>query len=141
MKSLLLSALLIASAPAYAVLTEGDILSAASCNSIADNNYFVREFTTKFGVPVRNEQGALWFTASGSVYNTSMKEVFVSSNPSIHFVGIVFESKPDEVVKSIPTSNRYPTNVFPSNKHWVGADGRVIMWHDGKYTKMFCTQK
>ena len=130
-----------ASAPAFAVLTTGDLLSAASCNSVADNAFYAREFEAKFGKPVRNEQGAFWYTATGDAYNSQIREVFVSSNPTMHFVGIVLAGKPDEVVKGVPTSVMYPTNVFPTNNYWIGTDGRSIMWHDGKYTKMFCTQK
>jgi hypothetical protein len=127
--------------PAYALITTGEILAAASCNSIADNAYFAREFEAAFGKPVRNEQGALWYKASGEAYGTQIREVFVSNVSSRLFVGVVLTGKPEAVVASVPTSQLYPTNVFPTNNHWIGTDGRSIMWHDGKYTKMFCTPK
>ena len=137
----LLAALAFVAMPAYAVLTTGDLLSVASCNSVADIDYYQREFKVAFGEPVRNEQGAYWYKASGEAYGTQIREVFVSSNPRARFAGIVLEAKPDEVVANVPNSPYYPTNVFPTNNHWVGGDGRAIMWHDKKYTKMFCVQK
>ena len=141
MKKVLLAVMIASSTPAYAVLTTGELLAAASCNSIADNAYFAREFESTFGKPVRNEQGALWFKASGDAYNSEIREVFVSSDPRNRFVGIVLSARPNDVVLSVPSSNMYPTNVFPSRNAWVGTDGREIMWHAGKYTKMFCTPK
>ena len=131
----------VAAMPSYAVLTTGDLLSVASCNSVADVDYYKREFTVAFGAPTRNEQGAYWYKASGEVYGTQIKEVFVSSDPHNRFAGVVLEAKPDVVVANVPGSMLYPTNVFPTNNHWVGTDGRFIMWHKGNSTKMFCVER
>lgn len=138
---LLASLIMCVAMPASALITTGEILAAASCNSIADNAYFAREFSAAFGAPVRNEQGALWYTASGDVYGTQIREVFVSNVDSRRFVGVVLAGKPEDVIAAVPSSQMYPTNVFPTNNHWVGSDSRSIMWHAGKYTKMFCTPK
>lgn len=137
----LLAALAFVAMPAYAVLTTGDLLSVASCNSVADVDYYKREFAAAFGPAVRNEQGAYWYKASGEAYGTQIKEVFVSSDPRNRFAGIVLEAKPDAVVANVPNSLMYPTNVFPTNNYWVGSDGRTIMWHAGNNTKMFCVER
>lgn len=125
--------------PACAMITTGDIMSVASCNSIVDTAFYRREFTAKFGAPTRTEQGAIWYSASGEIYGTSIKEVFVSADPKLEFVGLVLEAKPTDILEKIKNSRMYPTNVYPNKDYWVGADGRNIMWHKGTNTKMFCT--
>lgn len=130
--------LVVSATPSTAFVTQGDILSVASCNSVIDRRYFIAELTKQHGAP-RNEQGAFWFTVPGEVYGTTLKEVFISSIPNVNFMGILLEAAPTEVVLAVPGSNRYPTRVFATGDYWVGADGRVILWHAQKHTKMFCS--
>lgn len=139
MKSFVFSILIALSFNAHSVITEGQLLSAISCNTKIENNYWTAELKKQYGEPVRVEQGALWFKATGSLYGSPLKEVFVSASPEWRFVGIILESKPDAILPAVHASLRFPTKTFPSNGHWIGSDGRNIMWHDGKYTKMFCT--
>lgn len=132
-----LLALVLCASNSYAYLTQGDILSVVSCNSAVDTDFFIRELTEQYGKP-RQAQGAYWFKVSGQVYSSSIKEVFVSSDTTVKFVGLLLENSPIEVTKAVPVSNTYPTNVFANGNSWVGSDGRVILWHDQKHTKMFC---
>jgi phosphoheptose isomerase len=138
MKKIFISILLLTSFSANAAITIGDVISAASCNSVADTQFFVRELTSKYGQP-RLEQGAYWFKGSGEIYGSAIKEIFVSNTPMQKFVGVVLENAPTDVVAKIKTSIQYPTNVHQNGNYWVGADGREIMWHAQKYTKIFCT--
>lgn len=124
----------------YAAITEGELLSAISCNTKVEKQYFYAEFEKQYGKPVRVEQGSAWFKGSGTMYGSQVREVFVSVTPNWNYVGVILDTKPADILNNIRTATRYPTNVFESGTgYWVGADGRNIMWHAGKYAKLFCT--
>ena len=138
MFKLLVGAIFFICAPSYALLTGVDLGSIVSCSSYPDRNFYLREFAATFGPAVRTEQGATWFAASGELYGVPVKEVFVSTIEMHQFVGVVLSAKPTDLIAKIQTSDFRPTNVYPSGDFWVGSDGRNIMWHGGKDTKMFC---
>jgi hypothetical protein len=138
MKLAVAVASLLLSASATAAVQLGDIASAISCNSEMSRTWWQREFKAAYGKP-RLEQGALWFDGKGELYGKKILEVFVSADPWYRFVGVVLDTKPEEVIPAIRVSRVYPTNVFESGAQgWVGADGRNIMWHKGQHTKIFC---
>ena len=119
-------------------VTTTDIASAISCNESIDSNYWIKAFTDTYGKPVREEGGALWWRADGSLYNSQITEVFVSNTRYWHFVGAVFKDKPQKVVEGIQNSRFLPANIFPTNGFWVGSDNKIIMWHKGIVAKVFC---
>lgn len=114
------------------------IASAVSCNQDMDSGFYNAEFTKQFGPPFKTEGEAVWYKANGELYGSNIREVFVSSSKNYSFIGVVLEEKPETVIENIKTSRTVPTNVFLSSNGWVGADGRNIMWHEQKYTKIFC---
>lgn len=118
----------------------GDIASAISCNSNMNRQWWTTELRAVYGQP-RQEQGALWFKAKGErLYGQAVDEIFISADPWHRFVGVTFRVKPEAMLNQIKTDRIYPTKVFASPPFgWVGADGRHIMWHAGKNTKIFCT--
>lgn len=138
MKHILSILLSLVCLPAFANLHITDLMSVISCNSVADKHYFTAMFTKQYGTPTSKE-GALWFKGDGDMYGARVREVFVSNTDKLTFVGVVLESPPESVLKVMQSSRLYPTTPFPRNGYWVGSDGRHIMWHAGKYTKMFCT--
>jgi hypothetical protein len=123
---------------AHSRVSTTDIASAISCNEAIDSRYWIREFTGTFGQPSRNEGGALWWRASGLLYGSEITEVFVSNSRYWHFVGAVFKDRPEQLVRGIETSRFLPTRVFSTTGFWVGADSRIIMWHQGLSAKVFC---
>jgi hypothetical protein len=138
MKHILASLAFICS-PVYAVITPLDIASAISCNSDMNNGYYMPVFTKQYGTPYKFEGGAAWFHASGELYGAQIKDVFVSSIKEYNFVGVVLDGPPEPVIEQIRTSRMIPTTIQPvENQGWVGADGRKIMWHEQKNTKIFC---
>jgi hypothetical protein len=137
MKKLFVS-LAIACSPAFAALTVIDIAGAVSCKHDTNGGFYIAEFTKQFGPAYKNEGEAAWFHGTGQLYGAQIKDVFVSTSTKYSFVGVVLEGPPPEVIKQIQVSRIMPTNVFPSLNGWVGSDGRNIVWHDKKYTKMFC---
>lgn len=137
MKRILIAIMILMSMNAYAIRLS-EIMAAISCNSVPDNEFFFQELKKDYGEP-RIENGAAWFTASGDMYGSPVKEIFVSVT-EYKFIGVIIDGKPDVVIKNIPTSTQYPANVFPSGSMWVGSDGREIVWHAGKYTKIFCNK-
>jgi hypothetical protein len=114
------------------------IYSVISCNSVADKGFFQQEFAKSYGPPIKDEEGALWFKGVGELYDSPIREFFVSNTKQMSFVGVVLEEPPNIIAERIKKYKLYPTNVFPTNGYWVGSDGRNIMWHKGKYTKIFC---
>ena len=122
-----------------AAVSLGDVASAISCNSDMSRAWWQRELQAAYGKP-RLEQGAYWYAGKGELYGKKILEVFASADHWHRFVGVVLDAKPEELIPAIRTSSVYPTNVFESGAlGWVGADGRAIMWHSGKHTKIFCT--
>ena len=123
--------------PAFAVISDLEITAAVSCNSVSDNAYFIAKFTEKFGQP-SNRDGAYWFKASGTLYNSPIREVFVSSTSGFSFMGVVLEETPVNLVESIKKAKQFPANITPTNGYWVGSNGMQIKWQEGKYAKIFC---
>ena len=138
MKQLLVILTLLVSNVSHAYINTVDIASAISCNSGTESNYWIKAFTDTYGKPIREEGGALWWKAKGSLYNSEITEVFVSNVPYWEFVGVVFKDKPETVIEGIRTSRFLPANVFPTNGFWVGSDNKIIMWHKGSVAKVFC---
>ena len=122
----------------HARISTVDIASAISCNSAIDSNYWIKAFTDTYGKPIREEGGALWWKADGSLYNSEITEVFVSNVRYWHFVGAVFKDTPEVVVDGIRNSRFLSAKVFPTNGFWVGSDNKIIMWHQGITAKVFC---
>ena len=139
MKLFLSLLLLLASTITSAKVTLVEIQSAISCNSKISSNYWIRSLTSTYGSPSYREGGTLWFKASGSMYGSEITYVFVSVTGYHNFVGVMFKDPPTKLLDAVRTSRAYPTNLFPSKGHWVGSDGRSLMWHGGKYAKMFCS--
>ncbi len=116
-----------------------EVYSVISCNSRPDNSYFINKFIKDYGNPIRNAEGALWFKGKGEMYGSPIREFFVSSTKGLSFVGVVLENSPPFVVDKIVSAPLFPTNVMVNGDYWVGSDGRSIMWHQGYYTKIFCS--
>jgi hypothetical protein len=133
--SLVLSSLL---APVHSKVTITDIQSAISCNSGISTRHWFKALTDTFGKHDYVEGGAAWFKVSEEMYGLKTSHVFVSITKYHHFVGVLFKDPPDKLAQAIKTSRSFPTNVFETNGHWVGADSRLIMWHKQKHAKVFC---
>ena len=127
---------------ALAAVDTTSIASAVSCNATPNTASWVQHLTETFGKPVRREQGAVWFRATGDLWGASIREVFVSVTAWHGFVGVVLDEKPSIIAERISTSRSFPTNLFPvtdsTGSYWIGSDGRSVMWHAQKYTKVFC---
>ena len=120
-------------------LTPTELIAAASCTHHLNPSFYNQEFRQQYGLPYKHEGEALWFHASGELYGSPIREVFVSTSRDYHFVGIVVEDPPPTIIERMKTSRVLPTNVFNVGANgWVGADNRQIMWHAGRYTKIFC---
>ena len=76
----------------------------------------------------------------GSLYEHEVREVFVATGPAPRFVGVVLEAKPDEVVPAIERARLHSTKMYHDalRQRWVGQDGRVLVWHQGRYAKLYC---
>ena len=61
-------------------------------------------------------------------------------DPAPRFVGVVLEAKPDEVVPAIERARFGSTKMYHDalRQRWVGQDGRVLVWHQGRYAKLYC---
>lgn len=132
-------ALLMCAGSAHAWTTI-DVMSAISCNSDMDRGFYQQKFLQYYGKVLRNEGGAYWFKGKDALYGSTIREIFVSSGPPYLFVGVVLEAPPTEVAEAIRTSRFAPANMFFDEKanKWVGSDGREMVWHEGKYAKVFC---
>jgi hypothetical protein len=140
MKTKLIGGLLTAiCSVSQAYFTPYELIMAASCNHHLNPAFYNQEFTHQYGKPFKHEGEALWFHASGELYGSPIREVFVSTSREYHFVGLVLEDSPPIIIERMKTSRVIPTNVFNVGANgWVGADNRQIMWHAGKFTKIFC---
>lgn len=127
---------------ALAAVDVTSIASVVSCNSTPNTAMWVQRLTETFGKPVRREQGAVWFHATGDLWGAPIREIFVSVTAWHGFVGVVLDEKPSIIAERISTSRYFPTNLFPvkdsTGSYWIGSDGRSVMWHAQKYTKVFC---
>ncbi len=139
MKKLIIVLFLLIATQASAKVTLTDIQSAISCNAGITSNYWIRELTNTYGKPDYTQGGAHWFKVTGQMYGSQVSHVFVSISKYYNFVGVLFVDPPTKLVDSIQTSREFPTNVFATNGYWTGADSRLIMWHQGKYAKVFCS--
>jgi hypothetical protein len=139
MKKLISFILVVLSLQASAKVTLTDIQSAISCNAGISSNYWIKELTRTYGKHDYIEGGAIWFKVSGEMYGSQLSHVFVSISKYHNFVGVVLKDPPTKVVSAIRVSRLFPTNVYSTNGHWIGADSRVIMYHNYKYTKVFCS--
>ena len=123
----------------HAFFTPYELIAAASCSHHLNPSFYNQEFRSQYGPPIKHEGEALWFRANGELYGSQIREVFVSTSREYHFVGIVLEDTPPIIIERIKKSRVIPTQIFDvGTQGWIGADNRQIMWHAGKYTKIFC---
>ena len=117
-----------------------DLASAVSCNAVLDPAFYYQALLAYYGPPVRRAGGAIWFRGRGSLYEHEVREVFVATGPAPRFVGVVLEAKPDEVVPAIERARFGSTKMYHDalRQRWVGQDGRVLVWHQGRYAKLYC---
>jgi hypothetical protein len=138
MKRIIIALSVFLSGLSHSYIKTLDVASAISCNSATDSRYWTNAFNRTYGKPIRNEGGAFWWKAKGSLYNSEITEVFVSNKPYWEFVGVVLKDKPNVVVDGIRRSRVFPSNVYATNGFWVGSDNKIIMWHKKQSTKVFC---
>ncbi len=139
MKKLIALIFICFSMQSSAKVTLTDIQSAISCNAGISSNYWIRELTNTYGKHEYIEGGSVWFKVSGEMYGSQITHVFVSTSKYHNFVGVLFKDPPTKLIESIKVSRKFPTNIFATNGYWVGSDTRFIMWHKGKYAKVFCS--
>lgn len=117
-----------------------DVLSAISCNSSLERDYYREQLTAYYGPVLERKGGALWFKGKDSIYGATIREIFVSAGPPMLFVGVVLEASPVQIAEEIGKARFASARMYfdAKNNRWAGSDGREMVWHEGKYAKIFC---
>jgi hypothetical protein len=84
---------------AAAPSTFGNVIgNAILCRSHLDNHYFYAYLSAAFGPAYKNEGGAWWFKADGTLWGMSVSDIIVSDDTSaLTFVGAVAEATPESL--------------------------------------------
>lgn len=76
--------------------------SALLCRDAIDNAYFHAYFSKAFGPAYKQEGGAFWFRADGTLWGATVSEVMVADGSSeARFIGAVTDSTPEELNDAI----------------------------------------
>lgn len=112
------------------------------CNDVLDRGFYYNYLRKHFGEPVRQEQGAFWFSVKATLFGQQVREVFVSDASSgWTFLGAVFESDPAtlaEAARKIHGSIFTKESTHP-HAAWRSPSGSFIVWQ-GASAKMVCAR-